>query len=567
MTSAALPVEQTSPFAFLHRHWRLFAVVLLGIGPFVPSIIAMRDFVLADNALGFTPFALPAAAWLFWARSRGERAPGNRDLLIDLFLASPLLLTAFFVLFVTPGGLSWYFWLNRVDLAALAPWVTAVGLVFLGYQQVLRTWPAWLMLVLAWPWPAVWLQRLLTPAFTDATAWVGRVAVDFLRLPYAPAEGTRVFWTTHLPEGDNFVLIIGQLCSGTAATIGFLIVGLMLGFLSRGTALSRLRWVVVGLLLAFASNLVRVVVLLTVATTASRETAVEVVHPILGSVLFLLVTALMLVLLRPFGLRFDPVPHGRFLVWEPAKGGGRPLRVAWALMAGAALAVGFGVQQAQALNFIGVGDGAPALAVESERGILPEVEGWTLEHETRISWTDLFGGTSRGDVFSYYGQAEGPEAPRVGVQSVVTEDRSTLHRYTIEQCIDFYRRDVEARRAVDLGYGVTGIVLHHVHYGIPSSVVYWEIPVTVDGRLYHTRTALFGNVETPTYLAHGEAARPRNTPATTRLGQRLDTAMSGLPSGTDDVRAETDRGLVALAIAIVDTMVSTGGPARTLEEP
>src|SRR5690606_27528289 len=97
----------------------------------------------------------------------------------------------------------------------------------------------------------------------------------------------------------------------------------------------------------------RVVVLLTLATTVSREFAVEQVHPILGLLLFLGVVFVMLLLLRPFGLRFDPIARGRHVVWEPAPGWWRGFVALGGVMALGALAVGNSVVQAQELNFIG----------------------------------------------------------------------------------------------------------------------------------------------------------------------------------------------------------------------
>lgn len=563
----AAPQAEARPNV-LRRHWRLVALLVLGIGPFVPSIIAMRDFLLADNALGFTPFALVAAVYLFWLRAHSDAAPSTRDLFTDLFFLVPLVAISFFILFVTPARLSWYFWLNRVDLAALAPWTVAVALAFLGYQQVLRTWPAWAMLVLAWPYPIVLLQNLVTDGFVAVTAAVGAAAVRFLRLPYEiDPNDAQIFTTTHLPEGDNFTLIVGRLCSGTASTLGFVIIGAALVLMSHGNASDRLRWLVTGVLLAFVANLVRVVVLLTLATSTTRDIAVNQVHPVLGLVLFTLVSVLMLLLMRPFGLRFDPVPHGRRLLWGPGKGGGRGVIALGAVMAILAVGIGGGVAQAQELNFIGIGDGAPAIAIDSPRGVLPEIEGWDLVHQTEITWTDLFGRTSRGDVFAYRAPGYQEGDPAVGVQTVVTEDRATLERYSLEQCIDFHRRTVLARQAVDLGYGVTGYILHHTEEGLPASILYFVIPVNVDEEINHARIALFGDTSAPTYIGDGVSTASQNTPATIRMGQAVVSAMDGLPDASNDPeRAEIDRGLVALAVQMVDTMVRTGGPATQVTD-
>ena len=569
MTASAVqdPIAPRGPRAWLGRHWRLLAVIVVGLGPFVPSILAMSDFLLADNALGFTPFALLAAIYLFWRSAHFEGVLRSRDVIVDLFFIVPLVGIACFILFVLPGSMSWYFWLNRMDLAAMAPWTVAVAIAFLGYQQMLRTWPAWLMLFFAWPYPAVWLQRILAEPLTAATAWVGRGVTDFARLPYEVGESGVVYTSTHLAEDENFTLVIGQLCSGTSVVIAFLIVGGALALMARGTPGARLRWLAAGVALAFITNLVRVSVLLVTATSTSREFAVDTVHPILGLVLFAFALLLMLLLMRAFGLRFDPLPRGRTLAWEPGPRPGAPVRVVWALAVGAAFGMGLGATQAQEFNFIGIGDGAPSLSVESERGIIPEVPGWELFHDTQISWTDLFGRTSRGDVFSYWEPGVEEIGARIGVQTVITEDLDTLNRYSIEQCIDFHRRELTARRAIDLGKGVPGYILHDTYDGVRITILYWAMPVNVEGELRHARIALFGNEVEGTRYEGLDMDAGRESSASVRLGQMLETAMYGLPSGVDDpIRVQMDEDLTAVAVNMVDIMIQTGGPANLLDE-
>ena len=207
---AAAPATNGLPEA-LRRHWRLLALVAVGFLPFLPSIRAMDSFLLADNALGFVPLMLPMAAYVFWVRAHGDSAPSKRDVVLDLFFAMPLLLAAFFVLLTTPSRLSWYFWLNRVDLLALPLFVGAAGFIFLSYQQVIRTWPAFGLLFLAWPWVVVRVQQELGAAFLNVTTAVASAVVTFLRLPYeADPQFAQAFVSTHLPQGENFEVVLGR---------------------------------------------------------------------------------------------------------------------------------------------------------------------------------------------------------------------------------------------------------------------------------------------------------------------------------------------------------------------
>ncbi len=560
MTAAATTAERPARASLLHRHWRLAALLVIGIAPFAQSLAAMRQFLLADNALGFVPFVPLVSAYLFWQRAHMPSPPGKRDLLLDVFFFAPLAVGAVFILYIVPSQLSWYYWLNRVDLLAFPIWMLACAFLFLGYQQVLKTWPAWVFLFLVWPYPMVRLQVNATQPLVDATTWLAARLSRFLALPY-DVSGT-AFTRNNLPEEEQITLIVGQLCSGTSLMGGVLLGGTAMMLLSRGRVMSRIKWVALGVALAFLANAVRVVALL-LAATQDVAFAVNTLHPVLGVVLFILTLGVMLLLLRPFGLRFSPEPVGRALVWLPAEGGGRILRALWVVAPAMALIVGVGVAGAQQYDFLGIGDGAPQISIQSEKTILPAVEGWQLDHVTSISWADLFGRQSRGDVFLYTepGSGEAPGKPWILVQSVIAETKSSLDRYTLEQCIDFHRRKLEGRQAVPLGHGVTGVILHEIYDGVPSSTLYFIFPVSVEGELRHARIALFGDVDAPTWVTAEAPRGDASSALSSRIGLVLDNALDGLPGNTTE-RGQVDRGLIDMGSRIVDLMVTTGGPGR-----
>ena len=235
-------------------------------------------------------------------------------------------------------------------------------------------WPAFGMLFLAWPYGIVRVQQELGGAFINVTSRLTGEMVSFLRLPYE--RDAQTFVTTHLPDGENLILVISQLCSGTATFVGFGLIGLALMFMMRGRVRHRLRWFALGLALAFLANLVRLMVLLTLAVWAGARVAIEVVHPLLGLALFVVLLISMLMLLRAFGLGLELLPRGEHRTWEPVEGGGRPLRGLYAAAAGFAVLLTVLDAEAQDYSFLGVGDGAPAIDVASDQAILPDVDGW-----------------------------------------------------------------------------------------------------------------------------------------------------------------------------------------------
>lgn len=539
------------------RHWPLLALIAIGFGPFVPSILETRDVLLSDNAVGFVPLMIPAAVAVFWLRAHRSDPPERRDVLLDAFFALPLLGLALFILLVIPGQLSWYFWLHRNDLLAMSLAVAGVAVVVMGYQQVLRTWPAWVLLFFAWPWPAVRLQAELTDPFVTATAWVSARVVGFLRLPYEQDPVfSDVFTSTHLARDENFVLVVAQTCSGTATFIGFALFGLTIALLVRGSILRRVRWLAIGGALALLANFVRVAVLFIVASEVGLDTAIDTVHPLLGLALFGLLLFGMLLLLGPLGLSLDLGRAGRHTAWEPRPGGGRPLVAMWGAAVAAAVALGVAsIGVLDEMAFLGDGSGAPTVDVADTRAILPEVPGWELEHIEQVSWTDLFGRRSRGDLFAY----SYPGGPSIVVQSIIADERGTLDRYRPEQCTVFHGEEVDGVRYVALPYATTGVLFHDSFRDVAGSTLYWQFPVRVDGELRHARVSLLLDVAQPVKPVD-LSTLPSAGSLSARVGVDLANRFDGFEPA-DPERRQIDLELVELASLVIEALVERPPPA------
>ena len=393
MTAGSVTAAPTSMDALraIGRHWRLPAFVALGFGPFVPSILSMRQFFLADNALGFIPFVFLIAAISFWQHAFPEMSPAKRDLVVDSFIAIPMGLMAAYTLRFMPDYLSWYFWLFRVDLLALPMFLVAAGVVCFGYQRALVVAPAFISMFLVWPYPIVRMQQYLIDPFVRLTTWLTGWAIHFFALPYVqdPAVPAR-FLSQHL-EVDNFALVIAQTCAGTSTFIAFVLFAVASLAFIRGPWAARAWWIGLGLALTFAFNFVRIIALLLTAVTFNERVAVEVVHPVLGLALFTFEIVLMLALVRPFGLRFDRGPRGTQPIWVGAgAGGGRLQLLLIAVTVGGAIGIGVLDARAQSYSFLELGEGAPTVNLASDRGILVDVPDWTLEHLEHLDWTDRF---------------------------------------------------------------------------------------------------------------------------------------------------------------------------------
>jgi len=537
------------------RHWRLAAFLIVGFGPFVPSLIAMRQFLLADNALGFVPFVIVIAAIAFWLYSFPEGGAVKRDVLVDVFLAVPATLLAFYVLYLIPGYLSWYYWLFRVDLLGLPLFVLASGIVWFGYQQVLRAAPAYAVLFLIWPYPIVRFQQVLVEPFIRLTAWLTGWAVQFLSLPYVqdPTQPGR-FVSQHLADPDNFALIIAEACAGTSTFIAFALFAVASAAFTRGPFEARARWLVVGLGLSVILNFIRVVALLFASVTVGLDVATEVIHPVLGLLFFAGLVLLMLMLVRPFGLTFDRGEQGKEGAWVGAgAGGGRPLLALSALIVAGAIGIGILDARVQQYSFLDLGQGAPTIDLSSERDILVQVPGWDLEYLTPLGWTDLFGRSARGDVFAYQAPDGGPG---IVVQSIVTDDKATLDRYPVEQCVLFHNDEIDSIRTVALPWGTTGTLVRSNNGVLWSSALAWQFPVRVGEEVWHARVLLLLDTEEPMVTLP-------DVPEVRALAGDLGVSLE--PPDPDArlerLRAHVDLQLTALATSMIRQMVATGGPA------
>ena len=108
--------------------------------------------------------------------------------------------------------------------------------------------------------------------------------------------------------------------------------------------------------------------------------------------------------------------------------------------------------------------------------------------------------------------------------------------------------------------------MHEIYDGIPSSTLYFVFPVSVQGELRHARIALFGDINAPTWLTAEPPSGDAGRALSYRVGLVLDNALDGLPGATPE-RARVDRGLIDVGTRIVETMVTTGGPARGQAAP
>ncbi|MCA1723500.1 MAG: exosortase/archaeosortase family protein, partial [Thermomicrobia bacterium] len=171
-------------------------------------------------------------------------------------------------------------------------------------------WPALAYGFLIWPVPYdLLLGHFLNP-LTDWTAWGAAQFARVLPLGAAidPTDGT--VFTIATPGGPQAVSI-GSACSGFNSFVAWLLIAVALCVIVRGRkretsgfAVTRrlALWILVGTVLTLLGNVGRILALFAVARHAGLGTMFASVHTLLGTTLFALIVAAMLLLLPRFGL-------------------------------------------------------------------------------------------------------------------------------------------------------------------------------------------------------------------------------------------------------------------------
>ncbi len=543
------PSRAASRFAYWSPLW---LCLLVPVAAWY-SLLQLSGVALSDTPLAFVAVVPVLAGYLLIHDGRAPAASRQRsDPFIDSLIFLVLFLVCLVLLFVLPARLSWYFWLKRFDLLIVPIFATAVVIFFwgLGGAAVVRR--SLLYLALVWPYPLALLNQALGQTLVDVSAAFGALAVRVLALPIAvsPTDYTRFVSTG--PE--KFTLIVADTCSGMNAMIGFLVIGLPLALTWSGRRWSKVNWLIVGALAAFLSNLLRLGILFYLSATAGIDFALGTVHPVLGTALFALVFVGMLWLARYFGLSFDvkravPAIKSQLAV-RPESFRTRVFLVGFAavvLAAGQTTLSQFGPLNADSL---------PATPVREAPALLPEMPGWSREPGEEIKWQNLYGRDSQSWTLVY----RAGEASMV-VQFVATPDQNLLDTYTLEQCNQFHGERVIGVSTVSLGHGISGrLIESQFDRGrerplLNQNRLYWYMPLTVGGRLYHARIALFADTEMLPNQQRAQGQSQENP--LVQLRDWLDSTFSPYPAAMSRPDfAEVDAYAIDFGRQMVEAIVS-----------
>ncbi len=475
---------------------RRFAVLVLAVGAAAPLTF---DTYLSDwryqsplAELAFVPLVglvLLAATAIRFPYVRSAKLA-----LVDWLLAVPAVgavAAAEAWDLVQPGS---YIWVLRLD-ALTIPLVAFAAVVLLyGVRSLAAFYPSLVFLWLAWPLPVAALLELVTGPVTELT---GRSVQQLLVfLPFAevvdrPAADLVVDVAT---PGQHLLVQVSSACSGIGGLLGFAVVGGGLLCLHEGRLRNKLGWLAAGLLLIFASNVLRIIALVLVAATLGEAAAMDVFHPVAGMVLLNLGVWVMWVSAERFGLRRRPLrpqptdnPLHATTEKQPGREGKLLVRVAALLV----VACSLGLLNAQ---YAGA---APAYRNESIAQVRPlsqqldtdQAFGYQVASLGEESWSRrYFGEDSRWTRFELT-SADQP-APTVWVDVIDANALGALRAHSTLDCYKLHSQDVVSRKRVTLPSGVNvDVYAVHMQGGL-WHVVTWERPIHRGDRVAHERVTL-----------------------------------------------------------------------------
>jgi len=506
MTTATLPMARRERLrAMVERGWQFgrdHRVLWPAAGILVATLVvyhltlgSFADYLRLETPLAYLPLLPLFTVGLALLTARRHRnAPVHRDRHIDILVGGPLLLVATALITVVPAIASTYYWTNRPDVLSMGFFV--VGLVVLcygvGWAWRLRSSLVFLVLM----WPALYLHVMagLMQSFTDATNNTLALFVHrLLGVTVIPVANDSPQLVVHPAHAAPITISVGSACSGADSVLGFLLLGGAVLTAMRGGAGRKLLWMVAGLALTFVANIVRITAIVALAGAGHADFAINTFHTWAGLLLFATVMLVMVSLLRRFGLRLrDDVPANGVAAQPPRR---RSLRTRRALFGGiAAATVLLAVADHSLATYAAFDDGLGAPTVQPFAPLSSAPSGYRIEQSQEYPWARQYFGPN--STFTRY-YLLGGSAQLTYADVVVTDDRGSLDAYNLQNCYLFHNYSIVTTDHVDLGNGVTGLMLNYSDPKLNArwATVSWAWPVNRNGQTYYERIVLTSNLD------------------------------------------------------------------------
>jgi len=447
--------------------------------------------------VGLVPFI---ALGLAVVRSRAiVSEPTIHDRQLDYIVGLPLLSAALAINLFLPKRLSAMFWVWRIDLLSLPFFVAGLACMIFGVRATWRQRLAIAYLLLVWPFPYSVILRRGLDAVTALTI-SGLTTITHV-IPWAkpdPVAGGTLFTVVH--GGKAFTMSVASACSGVNGIVGFLLVGTAFGAIVRGPRLRKTLWLAGGILLLWAMNLGRLMLIFGAGGLFGEHFALQVLHPVVGLITFNIGIVVMLLLLRPAGLR---IAGGREMAARPdssTDAGGRcgslavpRIYAATAVVVVLGLVLALTNTRLRSYDLVAAADGEPKLASYLAYPASPQ--GWKASFSEQYTWAKpYFGEDSAWYRYSYgptFGTSDLHSDLPVIADVIDTGDLSSFSAYGVEACYRFHGYSLNDVQQVNLGGGINGQSLSYTAKTTDWSIVYWIWPVKVGKTTRYERVILY----------------------------------------------------------------------------
>lgn len=450
----------------------------LGVLAFAPSYAALAPLAGSESPEAVLLIVPVIAGVLLWWELVDAPRRG-KDLVANAIFASPLALVLLVLLLWFPAKLSYFYWVYRFDLLAV-PIAAAISILLVfGLPALWRAKTGLLVLVLGWP-P---ILDLLISRLADPLASLQARGAEKLLSPLHLAA--------HL-DGQSFVLRGGDAisiaapCSGLVGATFMLALGGLVAYLAEGRRRARLWWLAWAVAATLAANVLRIALVVGLASSYGLDAGVRAFHASAGVAVFAVVLLGMLLLLPSFRLRLrltrtGPPP-------APVELSGRSVAtIGGILLAGA-------VFVAWASAGLGAGPGLfRGVQRITSANLLPGATGYrSAGREAVPAFRFLFGSDATSAL--YHLRASGGRA--VAAQVVVAPTYFTIRRYGVLDCFVFHRHHVYATHVLPLPDGGTLDVVDVNLDGQDVVAMTWMQPVLLDGTRAWRRVVLFSYLST-----------------------------------------------------------------------
>lgn len=482
--TAIAPTRRPFPIRSTLNHPGLRLVVLLA------AVIAAYHYTLASLLRGLSvdsPLAylglvpvLSLATGLACARP-GLDEPEIHDRHLDWIIGTPLILAALSANLLLPAQFSTMYWVWRVDILTLPFFVAGAVTLLFGARMLFRVRWAVLMLFLAWPVPLRNALALGLDGFTGVTIMTLRSIAAPLGLATSNATDAALF-TISGPQGP-FQVVLASACSGANSLLGFLVVAPCMILFVHGRRARRIAWLLSGLLLAWAGNIVRLVLILWVGRTWGEDVAINVVHPYAGTAIFAICIVVLMVLTIPFGLEIRPPSNGRRSLRTSLDRAVKKWIGAGVVVCVVAAALVTLNTRLAAMSPIAGTFGQALLAAFNPATVA--IEGFEGRAVDRFPFARQFFGDDADWTryeFSGDGTAELASPVPVIADVVTVSDRQSFEDFDIQSCYSFHGYTATEPEEFDLGAGVVGrlITWRDSRTAQIWTTLYWYWPIAAE---------------------------------------------------------------------------------------